>query len=245
MLIFVMGTIFGSFFTLAVYRIPLNKDITHERSFCPNCNHRLEFLDLIPVWSYIFLNGKCRYCGEKIRPRYLLLEILSGIVFVITYLSFKFDFPFFEIDKLIKIAFFVMLYITLVLIAGIDKEYNRIDKRVFLFGLVTASFYILYLFFINELHFIRYMVYLILLSVLFIIDIFLCKKGKSLYCIHILELLIYILLNVEYKLFLIIVAINFFIFAFLKVMKKVKIPMAFYISIISIASIIINNFIIY
>ena len=44
-LIFIIGTLFGSFFTLAVYRIPLGKDITHERSFCPNCNHRLEFLD--------------------------------------------------------------------------------------------------------------------------------------------------------------------------------------------------------
>ena len=66
---FIIGATLGSFYTLAVYRIPLNKDITHERSFCPNCNHRLEFLDLIPILSYIFLGGKCRYCHEKIRPR--------------------------------------------------------------------------------------------------------------------------------------------------------------------------------
>ena len=59
-LIFIIGTLFGSFFTLAVYRIPLGKDITHERSFCPNCNHKLQFLDLIPILSYIFLGGKCR-----------------------------------------------------------------------------------------------------------------------------------------------------------------------------------------
>ena len=53
---FLIGITFGSFFTLAVYRIPLGKDITHERSFCPNCNHKLGFLDLIPIFSYIFLN---------------------------------------------------------------------------------------------------------------------------------------------------------------------------------------------
>ena len=46
-IIFIIGTVFGSFFTLAVYRIPLKKDITHERSFCPNCNHKLGFWDMI------------------------------------------------------------------------------------------------------------------------------------------------------------------------------------------------------
>ena len=55
--IFLIGTVFGSFFTLAVYRIPLGKDITHTRSYCPNCNHKLSFLDMIPIFSYIFLGG--------------------------------------------------------------------------------------------------------------------------------------------------------------------------------------------
>ena len=81
--IFLIGTVFGSFFTLAVYRIPLGKDITHTRSYCPNCNHKLSFLDMIPIFSYIFLGGKCRYCHKKIRIRYLLLEVLSGVVFTL------------------------------------------------------------------------------------------------------------------------------------------------------------------
>jgi len=46
-LLFCMGTVFGSFFTLAVSRIPIGQDITHERSYCPNCNHKLSFLDMI------------------------------------------------------------------------------------------------------------------------------------------------------------------------------------------------------
>ena len=120
LIIFIMGTFFGSFFTLAVYRIPLKKDITHERSFCPNCNHKLNALDLIPVWSYIFLGGKCRYCGQKIRIRYLLLEILSGLVFVISFLSLKINF--FDLSRIPEFIFFVFVYTTLVLVAGIDKE---------------------------------------------------------------------------------------------------------------------------
>ena len=76
-IIFIMGITFGSFYTLAVYRIPLHQDITHKRSYCPNCTHKLSFFDMIPILSYIFLGGKCRYCKQKIRIRYLLLEILT------------------------------------------------------------------------------------------------------------------------------------------------------------------------
>ena len=82
-IIFIMGTLFGSFYTLAVHRIPRKEDITHTHSYCPNCNNKLGFFELIPVFSYIFLRGKCKHCGEKIRIRYLLLELLSGATFVI------------------------------------------------------------------------------------------------------------------------------------------------------------------
>ena len=115
-IIFIMGTVFGSFFTLAVYRIPLKKDIIYERSFCPKCNHRLEFLDLIPVFSYIFLKGKCRYCGEKVRPRYLILELISGFVFLFTYISLNIDIINLDISKLIYFISFIFMYITIAII---------------------------------------------------------------------------------------------------------------------------------
>ena len=99
-MLFCMGTVFGSFFTLAVYRIPLGLDITHERSFCPKCNHRLEFIDLIPIFSYLSVKGKCRYCKEPIRIRYLLLELISGLVFVLVYFSLDFNLYNFNISKI-------------------------------------------------------------------------------------------------------------------------------------------------
>ena len=90
-IIFIIGTLFGSFFTLAVYRIPLGLNILYEHSFCPKCNTKLKFIDLIPILSYLGLKGKCRYCGKKVRIRYLLLEVLSGAVFVLLTLSLKLD----------------------------------------------------------------------------------------------------------------------------------------------------------
>ena len=84
--IFIIGTLFGSFFSLANYRIPKHEDITHTRSYCPKCKHKLSFFDLIPVWSFVFSSGKCRYCKEKISKRYILLEVFNGIFFVLVYI---------------------------------------------------------------------------------------------------------------------------------------------------------------
>ena len=98
-LIFIMGAYFGSFYTLAIYRIPLGLDITHEHSFCPKCNHKLGFLDLFPIFSYIFLRGKCRYCKAKIKPRYFILEILSALTFLIFALSLNIDLYNLEIEN--------------------------------------------------------------------------------------------------------------------------------------------------
>ena len=86
-----MGTVFGSFYTLAVYRIPKNIDILKRHSYCPNCEHKLGFFELIPVLSYIFLGGKCKKCKQKIRIRYLLLELLGGIAFVTLGIALKLD----------------------------------------------------------------------------------------------------------------------------------------------------------
>lgn len=135
----ISGTVFGSFFTLAVHRIPRKEDITHERSYCPKCNHKLQFLDLIPVFSYIFLAGKCRYCKEKIRPRYLLLEIFSGLVFLLIGLSYGIGIE----TSMIEFAGFALLILFLCCVfitAGIDKEKYFIPNGLMIYGLIIALF---------------------------------------------------------------------------------------------------------
>ena len=84
---FIIGTLLGSFTTLAVYRIPKKENILNKRSYCPNCNHKLGFWDMIPIFSYIFLRGKCRYCNDKVRIRYLILEVFSGIIYMLFVMS--------------------------------------------------------------------------------------------------------------------------------------------------------------
>ena len=125
---YIIGVVLGSFFTLAIHRIPKKEDITHTRSYCPKCNHRLNFLDLIPVLSYIFLGGKCRYCHEKIRPRYLIIELLSGMIFLLFTISLNIDIFNIEINKIVALVFGIIFISTIFMILGIFKEYKKVQK---------------------------------------------------------------------------------------------------------------------
>ena len=174
-IIFIIGTLFGSFYTLAVYRIPKRQDITHTHSYCPNCNHKLGFFDLIPILSYIFIGGKCRYCKQKIRPRYLILEILSGLVFVITAYAMKLNI--YNIDIIIIEFCFMVLYLTfIILMVGIDKEKRKIDKLVAVYGIVISIIYMVYLCIVENANIYRYVIYLIAYIVVLILDTITLKK---------------------------------------------------------------------
>ncbi len=147
--IFSIGIVFGSFFTLAVYRIPRKEDITHVRSHCTTCNHRLEFLDLIPVFSYLFLGGKCRYCGEKIRPRYFLLEIFSGIVFLLIAFSRGLSVEM-SANGFIELAITYLFIAGTFIIAGIDKERFEIPNGLIIYEFIIGIIYNIYLYAVGE-----------------------------------------------------------------------------------------------
>lgn len=166
---FAMGVVLGSFYTLAVYRIPLKQDITHTRSYCPKCNHTLDFFDLIPVLSYIFLRGKCRYCKEKIRPRYLIIELASGLVFTLFAVILKIDILNIEIEKILILVFGVFFLSTLFIQVGIFNEYKKINKSVFNFGIAISLIYMIYLCILKTSIY-RHIICIILLLIMLIIN---------------------------------------------------------------------------
>jgi leader peptidase (prepilin peptidase)/N-methyltransferase len=77
-LIFAIGASIGSFLNVLVYRMPRGLDFVKGFSFCPACEHRLMPIDLAPILSWLFLKGRCRYCGARISPRYLIVEAACG-----------------------------------------------------------------------------------------------------------------------------------------------------------------------
>lgn len=83
---FLYGLVIGSFLNVVIYRVPKHENIVNVRSHCMKCDYRLRWYDLIPLFSYIFLRGKCRNCGEKISLQYPVIECVNGLIWLFTVL---------------------------------------------------------------------------------------------------------------------------------------------------------------
>lgn len=90
--VFALGLAFGSFLNVCIYRMPLGLSVVTPRSSCPNCKREIAFYDNIPVVSWIVLGGRCRNCKTPITPRYLLVELLTGVLFLACYWFFGLTF---------------------------------------------------------------------------------------------------------------------------------------------------------
>ncbi len=85
-IIFVFGAVIGSFLNVLIYRLPIGMDFKKGNSICPNCKHQLYWKDLFPLFSWIFLGGKCRYCKEPISKQYPIVEAINGACYVLVYI---------------------------------------------------------------------------------------------------------------------------------------------------------------
>ena len=124
-----LGLLLGSFFNVCIYRIPAGKSIVAPPSACPKCGHQLQPLDLIPVVSWFFLGGKCRYCKEPVSPRYALVELLTAASFLISYLRYGLS-----VDTLAVIV----LMSVLLIVFFIDLDHMIIPDGLVLTGLVAG-----------------------------------------------------------------------------------------------------------
>jgi leader peptidase (prepilin peptidase) / N-methyltransferase len=124
-LVLIVGLIIGSFLNVCIYRIPRKESIAWPSSHCPSCRYVLKWYDLFPVVTYIALRGKCRQCRSNISIQYPLVELLTGISFVLVYL--KFGLSWLLLSKLVFI-------ILLIVIGIIDLEHMIIPNTIVVFG---------------------------------------------------------------------------------------------------------------
>lgn len=108
--LFILGSIFGSFFFVIGTRLPKNESIITPGSHCDSCKHELKWYDLIPIISYLINKGKCRYCKTKLSILYPLAEIATGMLFVIAFLLFGISYEFFS--GLLVFSLLIIIFIT-------------------------------------------------------------------------------------------------------------------------------------
>lgn len=156
LLIFLVGTFFGSFFNVVIYRLPIKKSIVYGSSSCPFCDTAIKPYDLIPVFSYLFLRGKCRTCHSKISIRYPFIELLTGILYMLVYLQFGLS---------IQFGIGIVLMSVLVIVAMIDIDtmeiYDRFHIIILALGIINI--------FVSDTHYITYIIGFFIISVPFFI----------------------------------------------------------------------------
>ncbi len=121
---FFFGLAVGSFLNCLIYRLEKNETPFWGRSYCPNCQHILSWQDLIPLLSFFLLKGKCRYCQKPISFQYPLVEIATGILFVLIIFYFSSDFLF-------SIFYFLISCFLIVIFVYDLKHYLIPDKIIY------------------------------------------------------------------------------------------------------------------
>ncbi len=129
--IFLYGIVIGSFLNVCIYRIPRQDNIVITRSHCMKCGTALQARDLIPMFSYIFLGGRCRYCREKVSLQYPFVEILNGSLWVVTFLL---------VDDPVKSILYCLMISGLLVLSVIDWRTFEIpfgiNVYLFVIGLI-------------------------------------------------------------------------------------------------------------
>jgi leader peptidase (prepilin peptidase)/N-methyltransferase len=120
-IIFIVGLCLGSFVNVCIWRMPKKKSIIYPFSSCPKCGNYLRWYENIPLLSYLFLKGRCHHCNEKISVQYPLVELLSGLIFLLIYLKFSFS---------IQLFFVLILSIFLLIASGIDYFHRIVPNKL-------------------------------------------------------------------------------------------------------------------
>ena len=128
--VIILGGLWGSFANVCIYRLPMDKGVVSGRSFCPKCKKLITWKDNIPIISFLFLNGKCRSCKKKISPKYLIVELITIIYFLVVYYLFGIS---------ISTLLFLFLGLSFVIIFFIDLK-HFIIPNVLTFSLMIVGF---------------------------------------------------------------------------------------------------------
>ena len=128
--IFLFGTFIGSFLNVCIYRLPEGKSVVSPPSACSSCGHRLGFLDLIPIFSYVFTGGRCRYCGAKYSIQYPLIELLNGILYL--FIFYKYGFTWISVMHSLTVSVLIVVFL-------IDLRYKIIPDSLVIFGLLYTT----------------------------------------------------------------------------------------------------------
>lgn len=153
-LIFFLGLIFGSFVNALVWRLHEQTKTTSKkqlsklsvlkgRSMCPACSHSLSYKDLVPVYSWLSLRAKCRYCKHKISSQYPIVELVSGVLFAVSYIAFVQGYT--ETVGWLLLGVWLLTVVILVALAVYDLKWMILPNKLVLALSIVSLVYVVIL----------------------------------------------------------------------------------------------------
>jgi leader peptidase (prepilin peptidase)/N-methyltransferase len=128
-LVFIFGSLVGSFLNVCIHRLPLGESVVSPRSYCPKCKKSIPWYDNIPFLSYLILGGRCRYCKEKIPFGYFIVELLTAVIFLIFYNRYGLTLNF---------LFYVIFTCGLIVATFVDIKHRIIPDEISVGGIVAG-----------------------------------------------------------------------------------------------------------
>lgn len=164
--IFLLGCIVGSFFNVVIDRLPNGQSIVYPPSYCPHCRHKLAYYDLVPLLSFFYLKGKCRYCKAKISLYYPLIETATGALFVLTTFIAGLD------------IYLLFIISSLIIVFFIDLKYGIIPFKIVILSLSIITVRYLFLSFTDPGYIGNYFLSAIGIFTVFLL-LFLVTRGRG------------------------------------------------------------------
>jgi prepilin signal peptidase PulO-like enzyme (type II secretory pathway) len=143
LLIFIFGLSVGSFLNCLIYRLEKEESFLRGRSYCPSCHHQLAWSDLIPLVSFLLLKRKCRYCRQKISWQYPLVELITGLFFVIILWYLSFSFNIFSGFWFFQLVYYLIIVSLLIIIFVYDLRHYVIPDKIIYIAIGTAGLWYL------------------------------------------------------------------------------------------------------
>ena len=128
-IVFVFGSVIGSFLNVCIHRMPQDESVVWPRSHCPKCNKRIPGYDNIPFLSFILLGGKCRFCKQSISLRYPLVELLTAVMLLVLFNRYGLSYNFF---------FFLIFICALIIATFVDIKHRIIPDQVSVGGMIAG-----------------------------------------------------------------------------------------------------------
>src|SRR3989344_1186385 len=174
----VFGLIFGSFLNVVIYRLKTGEPLGFSRSFCPECRAKLKWFDLIPLFSFIFLRGRCRYCQKKISWQYPIVEILSGLIWVGAFYVTPPDKG--GLGGVLNFVYYLFIFSALLVIAVYDFKWKIIPDKIIYPAIAVALIYnLLEIFKYKNIEIFFLPFFSAALAFLFFFSFFYFSKGKA------------------------------------------------------------------